>query len=109
MWIYSEARSEYLKLLERKEVYWKQRSKQFWLREGDQNTRFFHNLASGRKRNNKVARLKDKNDKWKEEARDLLEIITEYFLDLFKARATAGSLSEREKVPLVIEEKKFHL
>lgn len=29
--IYDAARDEFLKLLERQEVYWKQRAKQFWL------------------------------------------------------------------------------
>ncbi|KAL8115417.1 hypothetical protein AgCh_022054 [Apium graveolens] len=35
---YNEVRKEYMKLLERQEIYWQQRAKQFWLREGDQNT-----------------------------------------------------------------------
>lgn len=47
---YNEARWEFLKLLEKQEVYWKQRSKPFWLKERDQNTRFFTSLPQeGRK------------------------------------------------------------
>lgn len=55
---YNEARDEFLKLLEKQEAYWKQRSKQFWLREGDHNTKFFHKFASGR-RKHQVTRLKN--------------------------------------------------
>lgn len=35
---YNEVRWEYFNLLEKQEVYWKQRAKQHWLREGNKNT-----------------------------------------------------------------------
>ncbi|KAL8122746.1 hypothetical protein AgCh_010940 [Apium graveolens] len=66
MQLYDDARWEFLKLLEKQEEYWKQRAKQFSLREGDKNTRFFHKFASTRKRNNQIKRLKDDNGEWKE-------------------------------------------
>ncbi|XP_074346889.1 uncharacterized protein LOC141685699 [Apium graveolens] len=58
---YSEIRNTYLKLLERQEIYWKQRAKQHWLREGDRNIRYFHRFASTRKKNNSIDRIKNAN------------------------------------------------
>ncbi|KAL8158305.1 hypothetical protein AgCh_002851 [Apium graveolens] len=42
---YDIAMQEYHELLKRQEVYWQQRAKQFWLREGDSNSRFFHKTS----------------------------------------------------------------
>lgn len=56
---YNEVRWEYLNLLEKQETYWKQRAKQFWLQEGDQNTRFFHRYVSVRKNKSCIQRIKD--------------------------------------------------
>ncbi|KAL8125037.1 hypothetical protein AgCh_012638 [Apium graveolens] len=100
---YNDARCEFLKLLERQEIYWKQRSKQFWLREGDQNTRFFHKFASGRKKNNQIVRLKNKDGEWVDCMHGIQEIITEYFTDLFKSSGTGGHLSANEKVSCVTD------
>ena len=45
-------------LYEREEIMYKQRSRVGWLQEGDQNTRYFQNRASHRKRKNTVRALR---------------------------------------------------
>lgn len=106
---YNDARNEFSKLLERQEVYWKQRSKQFWLREGDQYTRFFHRFASGRRKNNQVSRLKNKQGDWIDNVQGLQDITTKYFTELFKSSQTAGNLTERETVNCVTAEQNTQL
>ena len=56
--------SRLAKLLIQEEQYWKQCLKTFWLVEGDSNTRFFHSMATSRKRNNKIHGLWDEEDRW---------------------------------------------
>lgn len=46
------------------ELYWKQRAKRYWLKEGDAKTSYFHNFAYARQRKNKILRLKDTRGNW---------------------------------------------
>ena len=43
-------RREINDLLDNEEIYWGQRAKAHWLKEGDKNTRFFHAQASERRK-----------------------------------------------------------
>lgn len=46
-------------LLRKEEVYWLQRSRVGWMRQGDKNTKFFHRIASGRKWRNWIDEIQD--------------------------------------------------
>ncbi|KAF5447511.1 hypothetical protein F2P56_033062 [Juglans regia] len=84
-----EARGEVNVWLEMEEVKWKQRSLVQWLKDGDQNTRFFHSQASQRRKRNMIRSLKDETGVWLEgEERDSL--VTNFFKDLFASSLQSG-------------------
>ncbi|XP_074355726.1 uncharacterized protein LOC141695374 [Apium graveolens] len=106
---YNAVRWEYLNLLERKEVYWKQRAKQMWLQHGDQNTKFYHQFASARKTNNGFKRIKDTGGEWKETEEEIQGVITNYYAEVFQTLGLNGKLSDRETVNQVTEDENANL
>lgn len=74
----------YLTLGQQK-VFWRQRSKQLWLRSGDKNIKYFHASANTRRRTNQIHKLKNSKGECKELNNGLEELIISYYTDLFKA------------------------
>lgn len=68
-------------LLDSEEKYWKQRAKAHWLKEGDLNTRFFHQMASTQKKRNKILGLYDDGGIWVEDSKGLERDVLSYFKD----------------------------
>ncbi|KAK9940827.1 hypothetical protein M0R45_017468 [Rubus argutus] len=72
-------------LTSQEEVYWTQRAKVAWLKDGDGNTKYFHRRASNRRRTNKVEGLFDENGVWREDDLGMEEVVTTYFQKMFSA------------------------
>ena len=76
-------RKELLELSLREEIMWKQRSKNLWLKEGDRNTRCFHRVASRRRKNNQIVRIKDEDGICFEKMEDVEKVFLDYFKSIF--------------------------
>lgn len=80
-----ELRAELENVYSDEDIFWRQRSKIAWAREGDRNMAYFHAAASARKIKNKIRGLF--NSAWVrcEEEREIEKAITDYFGDLFQS------------------------
>jgi sulfite reductase beta subunit-like hemoprotein len=58
---FKEASDRHSKVLTQEEMFWKQRAKMHWLKDGDSNTKFFHMSASARNSRKKIKKLTDQN------------------------------------------------
>jgi hypothetical protein len=73
------------KLLGEKEALWSQKSRVIWLAKGDDNTKFFQAYAKGRKTNNTIWHLKDKEGREVSSFEGLAQMGRNHFQTLFKA------------------------
>ena len=75
------------------ETYWNQKSKLRWLKEGDKNTQFFHAIVKGRRKRNRLQKLRKPNGEWIVNEEEVGREITTCYEQLFKSSAI-GELEE---------------
>ncbi|KAH9734317.1 reverse transcriptase domain-containing protein [Citrus sinensis] len=65
------------------EIYWNQRSRADWLKEGDKNTKIFHGKATARRKKNRIWGIEDNFGRWIEEPIEVEHEFCNYFTKLF--------------------------
>ena len=70
-------------LVENEEIIWRQRSKCLWLKKGDRNTKYFHAMASSRRRNNLILKVRDERNIWQMQEERIVAVFLEYFNSIF--------------------------
>lgn len=87
---YKEVRCTLFSILDQKEVYWKQRAKQFMLKEGDKNSKYFHTAASSKNKRNLISQLRSENGTMMDWDNGLVEVIERYYSNLFTTSNTSS-------------------
>ena len=77
-----KARESYKSWVLKEEISWRRKSRELWLKEGDNNTRFFHRIANAHSRRNWLSKLKV-NGCWHTEENDLKNSVVGEFQKLF--------------------------
>jgi hypothetical protein len=78
-------------LLYKEEMLWLQRSRIMWLKEGDRNTRFFHNKAVWRAKKNRIKYLKDQDGVVQDTPTDMERMTRNYFQSVYTRDPTLES------------------
>ena len=77
-----EARESYKTWVLREEISWRQKSRELWLKEGGNNTKFFHRMANAHSRRNWLSKLKV-NGCWHSEDNNLKNSVVGAFQKLY--------------------------
>ncbi|XP_027148760.1 uncharacterized protein LOC113749274 [Coffea eugenioides] len=84
------------------ELFWGQKARVNWLREGDKNTSFFHAVVAGRRKRNTITTLQKEGGGWCDSEEEVLGEITGYFGNLFTSSNPEASTSIFQCIPQVI-------
>ncbi|KAL5551591.1 hypothetical protein UlMin_001767 [Ulmus minor] len=71
--------------MHKEELYWKQRSRVNWLKDGDKNTKFFHRKASNRRFKNEILGVCDENGCWQTDVGLVKSVFNDYFEAIFRS------------------------
>lgn len=77
-----ELRKDFAKLVQTEELSWRHNSRVLWLKEGDNNTKFFHKSVNLRSRAKAITKLSF-NDDWITDPQQIANLTSDYFASLF--------------------------
>ena len=78
-----DLKNQLKKAYEDEKVYWSQKARVSWLREGDRNTQYFHACTKGRRKRNKILNLQRGDGTWTLNEQEIGVEVEEYYLGLF--------------------------
>ena len=80
-----QLRRELNVLLDKENRMWSQRSRAQWLACGDRNTKYFHGVATQRKRRNFIKGIRDIQGVWVSDERVVGEVFVDFYSQLFSS------------------------
>ncbi|KAA3456692.1 reverse transcriptase [Gossypium australe] len=86
---------------DKEELFWEQRARVNWLKNGDRNTSYFHKVAVNRQFRGRILALEDENGRQLSSTDDFLRLASDYFGNLF----TASNMGPDDHLFGLMEEK----
>ncbi|XP_071918831.1 uncharacterized protein [Coffea arabica] len=84
------------------EIYWAQKARCRWLREGDKNTAFFHARVRTRKQRNRISCLQKEDGNWCETEKEIEEEICNFYKAIYTSSQSDNFDTVTEGVPCIV-------
>lgn len=72
-------KDEYMEVLRREELYWRDKLRELWIVEGDSNTKFFHASVKARISHNRIIGIQDEYGKNCSSGKEIEKAVADYF------------------------------
>jgi len=82
---------EWEDLCKQEEIFWRQKSRVQWLKEGDRNTRFFHRSTLEHRYHNKISTIKDSRGNHLSTHKEIEAVLVQHFQGIAKEPLVDGS------------------
>lgn len=89
-------------LLDKEAKMWSQMSRVMWLKDGDQNTKFFHSKAMQRRRKNYITNLQDASSRQCTQHAQVVDTIVNFYQDLFTTTNSASFEEATDTIPQLV-------
>eukprot|EP00253_Pinus_taeda_P009171 PITA_09171 len=73
-----------MKILEQEEAFWRLKSRAIWMKEGDRNSKIFHNFANSRREKNSIWKISDGKGGFLYSQQDITNEAVEFFKNQYK-------------------------
>ncbi|KAK9929513.1 hypothetical protein M0R45_026609 [Rubus argutus] len=83
---------EYETIKDQENLFWRQKSKDKWLHDGDKNTKYFHLTTLVRRKRNKIECLFDSHGHWYDDSTNMMNIAVNFFSNLFSHNSLEDSM-----------------
>lgn len=80
----SKCHQDWENLCKQEEIYWRQKSRVQWLKEGERNTRFFHRSTIENKAHNRISSIKGTDGKFLDSHKEIEAVLVRHFSDIDK-------------------------
>ncbi|XP_070030068.1 uncharacterized protein [Nicotiana sylvestris] len=100
----NKTRAEYIRYLKIQDSILRQKARVKWLKDGDSNSAYFHNVVKDKRRRLNINKIQNEHYQWVEGTKDISEVAVRYFQGLFCQKDEQNDFSDLDFIEPSISE-----